>query len=291
MKMPRRKRNRIGSTDSLGSFVIGDKPISSIGGLKKVSNPTQKYARMRRKHPTKAEEELQNILNSIDHGVYKGKFQREWAFAGRWILDFFFVENRFGIEVDGKYHNSDEQKTKDAKKTRACEKFGVTLLRLTDEEVFGNREALLLKIRKGYEKASQRHSMASEPNTSDSSKASKIQMETPITELTEPEKRLIEKHLLFYRALAIGKHKPTTEAQQHFVAMCEGRVKAETEHEIAYVKYMRIQRAYKDSKSAKKEGIPEYEEGLPRPGWSTDDDLKKKRSGNYAEMKKGRRGE
>ena len=38
-----------------------------------------------------------------------------------------------------------------------------------------------------------------------------------------------------------------------------------------------------------KSKIPEYEEGCPKPGWFTDDDWKKMRSQDYADMKKHHR--
>lgn len=270
-----------------GSLVIGDKPVTSSGFVKSSHSPTQRFANRRRKRSTKAEEELVRILNSEDHGLYRGKFQREWAFAGKWILDFFFVENRFGIEVDGKYHETEAQQLRDMKKSKACEQFGVTLIRLTNDEVFGDRQKLLSKIRDGYRIANQRHKKQKESTQKTISKRSEVKMQPPTVELTDYERELIDKHLSFYRALATGKRKPTTGAQKHFVAMCEGRAKAETVHEFAYVKYMRIQRAYEEKEYSR--GIPEYEEGLPRQGWCTDNDWKKMRTGNYADMKKRQR--
>lgn len=88
--------------------------------------------------------------------MLKGKFQREWAFAGKWILDFFFYENRFGIEVDGSYHHSENQKQKDLEKEKACDKFDITLLRLTNQEIFCNRETLISRLREGFRKANER---------------------------------------------------------------------------------------------------------------------------------------
>ena len=76
--------------------------------------------------------------------------------AGKWILDFFFYENRFGIEVDGSYHHSDKQKQIDLIKERECDKFDITLLRLTNKEIFGDREILVRKLREGIKKANER---------------------------------------------------------------------------------------------------------------------------------------
>jgi very-short-patch-repair endonuclease len=124
--------------------------ISRVGG-----SPTQRLAKRRKRAPTKAEKELDHIPTTVNDGILKGKFQREWSFAGKWILDFFFYENRLGIEVDGSYHPSSQQKQKDLEKAKSCEEFNVTLIRVTNSEVFGDREALLSKLREGYRQANQ----------------------------------------------------------------------------------------------------------------------------------------
>jgi transcriptional accessory protein Tex/SPT6 len=58
-----------------------------------------------------------------------------------------------------------------------------------------------------------------------------------VIRLTPTEEQLLTRHLRFYNQLARGERKPTTPAQQHFVAVCKGEVAAETEHEIAYKKH------------------------------------------------------
>jgi hypothetical protein len=53
----------------------------------------------------------------------------------------------------------------------------------------------------------------------------------------------------------------------------------------------RIKQNRPTSKEAiQKYDIPEYEEGTPRPGWASDSDWKKMRSGQYSDMKKRQRG-
>ena len=134
--------------------VIGDPPFapsSPRGGSR-----LQKIAKKRRKKYTRAEKRLEEILNSLNKGILKGKFHREWAFAGKWILDFFFYENRLGIEVDGHYHKSEDQRKKDNEKEKDCDRFDITLLRLSNNDIFGNREILINKLRKGWREANNR---------------------------------------------------------------------------------------------------------------------------------------
>lgn len=112
-------------------------------------------------------------------------------------------------------------------------------------------------------------------------------------ELTAEEQELLGKYSRFYRALETGARTPTTEAQKHFVAMCEGLAVAETPHERAWAKYMRHrakQTLERFEESQNNRDIPEFEDGYPRPGWFTDEDWRKLRSRDYADMKSRHRG-
>jgi hypothetical protein len=61
----------------------------------------------------------------------------------------------------------------------------------------------------------------------------------PLTALTEEEQALLDRWLPFHQALARGERRPTTPAQEHFVAVFQGRARAETPHEWAYLKWRR----------------------------------------------------
>jgi very-short-patch-repair endonuclease len=113
----------------------------------------QLIADERREHPTRAEGALAAILSGLNDGVLDGRFRREWVCAGRWIVDFYFPEVRLGIEVDGGYHRSMTQRGWDLFKASGLESAGVTLLRLSNEEVFGDRERLLAKLRQAWRAA------------------------------------------------------------------------------------------------------------------------------------------
>lgn len=117
---------------------------------------------------------------------------------------------------------------------------------------------------------------------------------------TEQEKELLRKHLDFYKDLDWGFLSPTTEDQEHFVAVCRGEKEPETEHEHAYTKYLAKKQKAKAKKAAESaaereaesqarthtrklaaqelkseresgrsddDGIPEYEAGYPTPLW------------------------
>jgi very-short-patch-repair endonuclease len=107
----------------------------------------------RREHPTRAERTLAAILGGLNEGALDGRFRREWVCGGRWIVDFYFPEVRLGIEVDGGYHRSTVQRGWDLFKDGGLESAGVTVLRLTNEEVYGDRERLLGKLRQAWRTA------------------------------------------------------------------------------------------------------------------------------------------
>ncbi len=98
---------------------------------------------------------------------------------------------------------------------------------------------------------------------------------------TPQEKVLLYRYYEFYRALETGKRKPGTAAQKHFVAVCQGRAKAETLHEKAYAKYMqlRVTRQQQSQEgAATQENFLDYAEAPS----STRDDSSKLRRPNFA---------
>jgi uncharacterized protein YifE (UPF0438 family) len=62
-------------------------------------------------------------------------------------------------------------------------------------------------------------------------------MATSFKGLTSEEAALIDKYLWFYTGLAEGRRRPTTPAQEHFLAVCTGAAAPETAHEVVFLKY------------------------------------------------------
>ncbi len=69
--------------------------------------------------------------------------------------------------------------------------------------------------------------------------------------LSERERELIEKYGTFYRALNGGHRKPETPEQERFVQVCRGQLPPESEHEIAFTKYVRIELARREADHAR----------------------------------------
>ena len=109
-----------------------------------------------RRNPTAAEQHLSRILNTLNSGILKGRFRTQHVISGQWIVDFFFPEIRLAVEVDGSVHRTKEQKIRDTEKEKDCRRFDITLVRVSNSEVFGNREKLLDKLRSGWRAALKR---------------------------------------------------------------------------------------------------------------------------------------
>lgn len=157
----RKPRVRVGGASVGAIGVLGEGSLATGDTGHHGPRRIQLRASKRKEFHTPAEKRLEEILNSLGGGVLRGKFYREWAFS-RWIVDFFFWENRLCIEVDGPYHRNPNQARRDALKTSDLENAEITLLRLTNEEIFGEREPLVDKLRKAYVAANKRRRRAAQ---------------------------------------------------------------------------------------------------------------------------------
>lgn len=115
----------------------------------------------RRLMPTRAETELQNILDALGNGALRGEYKREWP-VGEWWVDFYFPAIRLAIEVDGGYHRAQSRWRQDWLKAEHLEAQGITLLRLTNAQVFGDRLWLVQSLRTAWREASRRANYARE---------------------------------------------------------------------------------------------------------------------------------
>ena len=106
----------------------------------------------RRLEPTPAEAELARILGELGGGALAGEFRREWP-VGDWVLDFYFPSIQMAIEVDGGYHRAQSRWRLDLHKTRDLKARGITVLRLVNAEVFGDRERLVARLRAAWRAA------------------------------------------------------------------------------------------------------------------------------------------
>ena len=88
---------------------------------------------------------LENALNTVRDGELRGQFVREWP-IGRWRLDFFFPMARLGVEVDGPYHEKEEQRERDRQKMFFLKQNDIYLLRFTNGEINRASDVVATKI-------------------------------------------------------------------------------------------------------------------------------------------------
>jgi len=119
--------------------------------MKRRLRPRERLAIKARKKYTAAEKRMEQLLNEHPSLKFRDKFHREWILSSKWRLDFLLWETRIGIEVDGPYHSRPEQIIKDKKKTEECSKYGIILLRFSNEDVLCNGQAVMEKIIKEHD--------------------------------------------------------------------------------------------------------------------------------------------
>ena len=134
--------------------VVGDPPV--FGPVYPRSYISRFASRMRRK-PTQAEREFKNFLLSLNDGALRNRFKVQHVASGRWIIDFFFPDVRLGVEIDGSVHRTHAQKRRDRQKDKDCARFDITLLRVTNSDVFGDKNTLANKLRYGWREAMRRN--------------------------------------------------------------------------------------------------------------------------------------
>ena len=100
-------------------------------------------AKRMRKEPTDAEAALWELLRDKKLG---DKFRRQHLIDD-FIVDFVCLSKNLVIEVDGGYHNDPTQKEYDQQRTLYLSEKGFKVIRFTNEEVLGNTEAVLTKIK------------------------------------------------------------------------------------------------------------------------------------------------
>lgn len=97
-----------------------------------------------RKSQTEAEEILWQELRN---NQTRYKIRRQHAIEG-YIADFVCIPKMTVIEVDGNYHNEEEQKEYDKHRTEYLEEFGFTIIRFNNEEVIKNTKDVVASITK-----------------------------------------------------------------------------------------------------------------------------------------------
>ena len=96
-----------------------------------------------RKKQTYAEKILwQNLRNRQLLGI---KFRRQYS-VDHFVIDFYAPELKLAIESDGSIHELENQKEYDKARQEYLENFGITFIRITNDELLGNPNKAFEKI-------------------------------------------------------------------------------------------------------------------------------------------------
>ena len=125
----------------------GDANFPNSGRIFKTADANwhilKEYGRLNRKNQTIAEDVLwQNIRNN-KLGV---KVRRQHAVRG-YIVDFALLEVKLVVEVDGEYHNEEQQKIYDEARAGYLKEFGLNIIRFSNDEVLSDIHTVIEKIK------------------------------------------------------------------------------------------------------------------------------------------------
>ena len=133
--------------EDLERFIAYPRPLPEGKGVRTADPMMYKLlkeqAERMRKNPTEAERILWNALKTNATGLH---FRRQHIIQD-FIVDFFCYDKMLTIELDGGYHETEEQKGKDQYRTSELKCLGYTELRFKNEEVIGNLDGVISKIK------------------------------------------------------------------------------------------------------------------------------------------------
>jgi very-short-patch-repair endonuclease len=109
------------------------------------SNIIFENARKLRNNQTKTEHILWSILK--EYKLKGFKFRRQHPISN-YIADFYCHKAKLIIEIDGEYHNNEEQILIDKERTKYFNEIGLTEIRFSNQQVLFEIENVLNKIDK-----------------------------------------------------------------------------------------------------------------------------------------------
>ena len=119
--------------------MTGDLPEKPLGDL---ARHLRQLGANAKRQPTPAERILWSELRNSSLAGYK--FRQQHRISG-YRVDFYCASRKLIVELDGPIHLN--QVAKDAERQQDLERFGYRFLRFPNDEVTGNLETVLRKIR------------------------------------------------------------------------------------------------------------------------------------------------
>jgi very-short-patch-repair endonuclease len=107
------------------------------------SRNTFEKAHELRKNMTKAEKKIWDELKN--RNLFKVRFRRQHP-VDIFVVDFYCHELKLAIEIDGGIHLEKKVSEYDEGRTHDIEKFGIKILRFTNDQVFNDTDGVINKI-------------------------------------------------------------------------------------------------------------------------------------------------
>ena len=105
---------------------------------------SRKFARAQRRNMTRAETMLWQTLRN--HRLDGHGFRRQTP-IGPYFADFVCLQRRLIVEADGRTHDTDEAKARDAERTLWLRRAGYRVVRFPDDLVIGGLPVVIARIR------------------------------------------------------------------------------------------------------------------------------------------------
>lgn len=96
-----------------------------------------------RNNPTESEKKLWQFLRKRQ--LLGHKFRRQHGIDA-YVVDFYCPKLRLAVEIDGEIHKLSEVKSDDIERQQYLEKFGISFLRFSNEEVLTNMDKVISTI-------------------------------------------------------------------------------------------------------------------------------------------------
>jgi len=104
---------------------------------------TKRAAHILRRNMTKAEAVLWKKLRN--RKIFNTKFRKQHPIY-IFIVDFYCHEYKVVIEVDGEIHNNEETRQYDLGRAEVLTRFGLKVIRFTNEQILYDMESVITKI-------------------------------------------------------------------------------------------------------------------------------------------------
>ncbi len=103
----------------------------------------KEFAKQNRKNMTPSEQALWNALRK---SLGSWRFRRQHP-IGDYIADFICLSEKLVVEVDGEYHNTEEQRIDDKVRTHSLRQMGFRVIRFSNEEVDADIISVIRRIK------------------------------------------------------------------------------------------------------------------------------------------------